>query len=341
MRLTDFDFNLPDELIAQHPLVNRTASRLLCLNRQTGALQHHHFSDLIALLKPYDLLVFNDTKVLPARLLGQKASGGKVEILLERFLSDGTFLAHVAANHKIKDGMRIFFTPQNAGPIAEIVTRQEDLFILRVLHGSATELFQQFGLVPLPHYIRRMPDQNDLERYQTVYAKNLGAVAAPTAGLHFDAELLKKIAAKKIATAFVTLHVAAGTFKPVRVENITEHRMHHEFFTVSGDVCDKVRRAKEQGGRVIAVGTTSVRALESAALAGTLQPMVGDTDIFIYPSFTFKVVDALVTNFHLPKSTLLMLISAFASRENVLHAYQEAVRLGYRFFSYGDAMFIA
>lgn len=336
MRVADFSFELPDSLIARHPLAERRSSRLLTLDGPTGALAHRQFTDLLEHLRPGDLMVFNNTRVIPARLFGQKASGGKLEILIERVLDSHRVLAHVRSSKSPKPGTQLLI---DGGGEAEMVARYDALFELRFTE-EVLPLLDRVGHMPLPPYIDRPDEGADRERYQTVYAQRSGAVAAPTAGLHFDEELMGKIAEKGVSTAFVTLHVGAGTFQPVRVERIEDHHMHKEWLEVGQDVVDAVAECRARGGRVIAVGTTSVRSLESAARDGTLKPFSGDTDIFIFPGRPFHVVDALVTNFHLPESTLLMLVSAFAGYPETMAAYAAAVENGYRFFSYGDAMFI-
>jgi len=329
MNLSDFYYELPPELIAHYPTPARTASRLLCLEGNT--ITHQHFADVIELLVPGDLLVMNNTRVIPARLLGHKASGGRVEVLIERIREDGV-LAHVRASKAPKIGARL-----NVGVEVEVIGRENDLFILKFLDPRPVLIIlNEIGHMPLPPYIARADENSDRERYQTVYAQQPGAIAAPTAGLHFDETLLKKIKDKGVDIAFVTLHVGAGTFQPVRVENIEDHKMHAEYVEVSEEVCEKVRKAK----RVIAVGTTSVRCLETAAQNGKIQPFKGDTQIFIYPGYQFRCVDVLITNFHLPQSTLLMLVCAFAGYEQAMVAYQEAIKQKYRFYSYGDAMWI-
>ena len=337
MKLSDFHFDLPDELIAAHPPARRTASRLLCLDGSTGTLDDRVFEDLPTLLRPGDLLVFNDTRVIPARLLGVKDTGGRVEVLVERFVDAQRVLAHVRASKSPKAGRRLVLEDALE---AEVLGRRGELFELRFEAPDALAALERYGRIPLPPYIEREPEAADRERYQTVYARHPGAVAAPTAGLHFDEALLADIAALGVGTAFVTLHVGAGTFQPVRVDDIENHKMHAERVEVSAETCRKVREARARGGRVVAVGTTAVRSLESASRDGEIQPFSGDTDIFIYPGYRFRSVDALITNFHLPGSTLLMLVSAFAGREQVMEAYRRAVAQGYRFFSYGDAMFI-
>jgi len=336
MHVADFHFDLPESLIARHPLAERRGSRLLVLDGPTGELNHRHFGDLLGYLQPGDLMVFNDTRVIPARLFGQKASGGKLEILVERVLDEERVLAHVRSSKSPKPGGRILI---DGGAEAEMVARHEALFELKFAE-PVLPLLERVGHMPLPPYIDRPDEAEDRERYQTVYARNAGAVAAPTAGLHFDEPLLEAIRAKGVATAFVTLHVGAGTFQPVRVERIEDHHMHREWLQVDQAVVDAVAACRARGGRVIAVGTTSVRSLESAARDGELKAFAGETDIFLYPGRPFHVVDALVTNFHLPESTLLMLVSAFAGYRETMAAYATAVAEGYRFFSYGDAMFI-
>ncbi|MGH8434840.1 MAG: tRNA preQ1(34) S-adenosylmethionine ribosyltransferase-isomerase QueA [Pseudomonas sp.] len=336
MRVADFNFELPESLIARHPLAERDASRLLILDGETGALAHRQFTDLLEHLRPGDLMVFNNTRVIPARLFGQKASGGKLEVLIERVLDTRRVLAHVRSSKSPKPGSLILL---DGGAEAEMLARHDALFELS-FSEDVLPLLERVGHMPLPPYIDRPDDAADRERYQTVYAERAGAVAAPTAGLHFDQALLAAIRDKGVETAFVTLHVGAGTFQPVRVERIEDHHMHSEWLEVGQDVVDAVAACRQRGGRVIAVGTTSVRSLESAARDGQLKPFSGDTDIFIYPGRPFHVVDALVTNFHLPESTLLMLVSAFAGYPETMAAYAAAIAHGYRFFSYGDAMFI-
>lgn len=337
LSLADFHFDLPDELIARYPTENRTDSRLLCLDGSTSDIQHRHFHQLIEQLNANDLLVFNNTRVIPARIFGQKATGGKIEILIERIDSETQALAHVRANRTPKSGTEIVL---DNGSKLLINGRNEALFVLELQNGDWQTVMNDVGHMPLPPYIDRDDELEDKERYQTVYSEVDGAVAAPTAGLHFDDELLEKIKQKGVDTAFVTLHVGAGTFSPVRVDDITEHKMHSEWFEVSEEVCEQVKSARTNGGRVIAVGTTSVRCLESASKSGEIQPIRGETDIFIYPGYQFQSVDALITNFHLPESTLMMLVSAFSTKNTILKAYNEAVSEAYRFFSYGDSMFI-
>lgn len=338
MHRTDFQFELPQQLIAQYPTQQRTASRLLTLDGQTGALADRQFSEFLTLLQPNDLLVFNNTKVIPARLLGEKETGGKIEVLVERVLDDKRVLAHIRSSKSPGTGRMLLLEQQLQ---AEVLGRHEALFELRfAIEGDVITALQQYGRLPLPPYIDREVDKNDLDRYQTVYATQLGAVAAPTAGLHFDQALMQQIRDAGIAMAEVTLHVGAGTFQPVRVDDIRTHQMHSERIEVTAEVCEKIHHTRSQGGRVIAIGTTSVRALESASQSGEIAPFSGETEIFIYPGYDFKSVDAMVTNFHLSESTLLMLVSAFAGRDLVMQAYQHAIAQQYRFFSYGDAMFI-
>lgn len=338
MRTSDFDFELPDELIAQFPAQRRSGSRLLCLDGNSGEVRDRAFLDLPSLLAPGDLLVFNDTRVIKARLNGVKQSGGKAEVLVERMLDMHRALAHVRASHSPRPGGRL--TLEGVVEV-EVLGRQEDLFELKFLGETPlAELLERHGKLPLPPYISHAADTDDEERYQTVYARTPGAVAAPTAGLHFDDEMMQALAEKGVEKAFVTLHVGAGTFQPVRVEEIAQHKMHSEWYEIPQATVDAIRRMRDQGGKVVAVGTTAMRALESAACGGELAAGGGDTDIFITPGYRFKVVDRLLTNFHLPRTTLLMLVSAFAGREQVLTAYRHAVEQRYRFFSYGDAMLI-
>lgn len=338
MKKSDFYFELPESLIAHYPPVKRTDSRLLCLNRQSGEVAHRQFTDLLNYLEPEDLLVFNNTRVIPARLFGHKDSGGRVEVMIERLLPDNRLLAQVRTSKKPGAGTSIHFTNELS---ATVEGREGQFFILQFDKAlNLTELLDDIGHMPLPPYIKREDEALDRERYQTVYSSKKGAVAAPTAGLHFDTAILDRIKGMGVDTAFVTLHVGAGTFQPVRSDHIEDHRMHSEYLELEQTVCDQVKACRERGGRVIAVGTTSVRCLETASQSGEIKPYTGDTDIFIYPGYSFRSVDALLTNFHLPESTLIMLVSAFAGREAILNAYREAVQQQYRFFSYGDAMFI-
>ncbi len=338
MKKSDFNYILPEALIAQQPLSERTASRLLTMNRDTGELHDKQFSDLLDFIASEDLLVFNDTRVIPARLFGTKTTGGKIEILIERILDEQHALAHIRASKSPKAGAKIQL---DNGYFCEVEGRDGDLFKLYFENEKTLlEILAEIGHIPLPPYIERADNEDDLTRYQTVFGKQLGAVAAPTAGLHFDESMLEKIRAKGVQTAFVTLHVGSGTFQPVRVENLSEHVMHKEYFSVSQETVDAVQATKKRNGRVIAIGTTAVRALESASRSGTLQAGFGDTDLFILSGYEFKSVDAMLTNFHLPESTLLMLVAAFSRYDFVMTAYQHAIEQQYRFFSYGDAMWI-
>lgn len=343
MQISEFSFELPEQLIARFPKAERSSSRLLKMNRHTGELEHQVFTELLDAVEPGDLLVFNNTRVIPARLFGQKASGGKVEILLERMLDERRFLAHCRASKAPKVGNEIVLDETTS---LRMIARHDTLFELE-LQGDEPllNMLERVGHMPLPPYIDRPDSEEDKERYQTVYNEKPGAVAAPTAGLHFDETLLHALKSKGVETAFVTLHVGAGTFQPVRVENVLEHKMHAEYIEVGQAVVDAVAACKARGNRVIAVGTTSVRSLESAAQIAkarglSLAPYSGDTQIFIYPGYEFSVIDGLVTNFHLPESTLIMLVSAFSQRDFVLNAYQIAIEQEYRFYSYGDAMLI-
>lgn len=333
MKRQDFDFELPPELIAQYPLPNRSDSRLLTYDRKTGRHEHHLFKSLVDFLRPGDLLVMNDSKVIPARFYGTKLTGGKVEFLVERTLDDRAFLAHIKTSKALKPGALVRL---DGDWRVEVLGREDDLFHCTVVTGSLDTLLHEVGHVPLPPYITRDDDAHDLERYQTVYATHKGSVAAPTAGLHFDEEILTAIKDKGVTLAYTTLHVGAGTFRPVRSELITDHKMHAERFTISEHLSVHVNGTKRKGGRVIAVGTTALRSLESAARYGEFSPCSGDTDIFIYPGFQFKICDGLITNFHLPESTLLMLVSAFIGYDEAMALYRTAIEHRYRFFSYGD-----
>ncbi|MGQ4277006.1 tRNA preQ1(34) S-adenosylmethionine ribosyltransferase-isomerase QueA [Pseudidiomarina sp. E22-M8] len=343
MDVKDFSFDLPDELIARYPQPERSASRLLVLDGATGNVKHDQFKAIVDHLQPGDLLVFNDTRVIPARMLGEKLSGGKVEILVERMLDDHRVLAHVRSNRAPKPGQRMRM--ENAVDV-EMIGRDGALFELQfITEQTVLDVLEEHGHMPLPPYIDRPDEASDRERYQTVYNKKPGAVAAPTAGLHFDDAILSALQAKGVNFAYVTLHVGAGTFQPVRVDKIEEHHMHSEYAEVPAETVEAIKQTQTNGGRVVAVGTTSVRSLESAAQAALneqreLAPFFSDTDIFIYPGYKFQIIDAMITNFHLPESTLIMLVSAFAGRDNVLGAYQQAIDNTYRFFSYGDAMFV-
>ena len=333
-----FHFDLPSDLIAQRPLPKRTSSRLLTLDIARKRTLDLLFSDLPDLLNPGDLLVFNNTRVMRARLFGRKETGGVAEILIERLLAPSAALAQVRAAKSPKPGRMIHLAHGNR---LEVQGRDGDLFILRALDTPFPELMQTQGHIPLPPYIERVDDDTDAERYQTVFGTREGAVAAPTAGLHFDQTLLDRLAAQGVERAEVTLHVGAGTFQPVRVDDLDQHRMHAEWLEVNEATCAKVATVRAAGGRIVAVGTTSVRSLETAAADGILIPFAGDSRLFIRPGYHFRVVDAMITNFHLPESTLLMLVSAFAGVEPIRAAYRHAVAERYRFFSYGDAMFLS
>lgn len=343
MRVADFTFELPESLIAHYPQAQRSGCRLLSLNGPDGELTHGVFTDLLDKLNPGDLLVFNNTRVIPARIFGRKASGGKIEVLIERMLDDKRVLAHVRSSKAPKPGTELLLG-DDENVQATMVARHDALFEIE-FHDErpVLDILNAIGHMPLPPYIDRPDEDADRELYQTVYSQKPGAVAAPTAGLHFDEPLLAALREKGIETAFVTLHVGAGTFQPVRVDTIEDHIMHAEYAEVPQDVVDAVLACKARGNRVIAVGTTSVRSLESAAQAAQdtlIAPFFGDTKIFIYPGYHYQVIDVLVTNFHLPESTLIMLVSAFAGYQHTMQAYQQAVAEKYRFFSYGDAMFI-
>jgi S-adenosylmethionine:tRNA ribosyltransferase-isomerase len=339
VKVSEFQFDLPEHLIAQHPLSQRSASRLLVLNRHSGATEDRYFVDLPGLLRPDDLLVFNNTRVIPARLRAKKESGGRVEILIERLLDTRTALAQLRVNRRPAEGSQLVV---EGSARLKVLGREDEFWRLVVSEGPDwPALLDAVGHMPLPPYIERADELQDRERYQTVYGQVPGAVAAPTAGLHFDQPMLEKIDAMGVGRAFCTLHVGAGTFQPVRAESVDEHEMHAEWLRVDQTLVDAVSETRRRGGRVIAVGTTAVRSLETAACSGEIKPYVGDSRLFIYPGYDFRVVDALITNFHLPGSTLIMLVSALAGRENVLAAYRHAVEEEYRFFSYGDAMFIA
>lgn len=346
LTVADFDYHLPPELIAQAPAATRRASRLLHIDA-VGDMFDRNFVDLPSLLRPHDLLVFNDTRVIKARLFGHKATGGKVEVLIERVISDNQALAHIRSSKSPTAGSSLRLAESVD---VSVLGRAEDLFILQ-FESPVLEILEQYGAMPLPPYITHTPDAQDDQRYQTVYARAPGAVAAPTAGLHFDQEMLGQLEQQGIARAFVTLHVGAGTFQPVRVEQLSEHIMHAEWYTVPPETTEAIARARARGGRVIAVGTTSVRALESAAKAQqaaqtsstdsfVLAPQSGDTRLFITPGYQYQVVDAMVTNFHLPQSTLLMLVAAMIGLSTMQAAYAHAIAQQYRFFSYGDAMFL-
>ena len=338
MKKSDFHYDLPPELIAQAPLPERSASRLLIVPPVDAPLADLHVRDLPEQLRAGDLLVFNDTRVIPARLFGQKDTGGRVEILIERLLPDNRAHAQIGASKSPKPGGRIAL---DAGGHCEVLGREGEFYELRFEVGDALDSWLlKAGRMPLRPYITREPGRDDDERYQTVFARELGAVAAPTAGLHFDEALLERLKAQGVQFGHITLHVGAGTFQAMRVDDVREHRMHSEWLNVGAELVQQIRRTRAAGGRVIAVGTTVVRALESATREGQLQPFAGETRIFIFPGYRITSVDALITNFHLPESTLLMLVSAFAGKARILQAYRHAVAQGYRFFSYGDAMLL-
>ncbi|MBA2656329.1 MAG: tRNA preQ1(34) S-adenosylmethionine ribosyltransferase-isomerase QueA [Tatlockia sp.] len=333
MNKQDFYFELPDELIAQYPLAKRSDSRLLVYNRKSSKVSHHQFKEIASFLEPGDLLVLNNSKVIPARLYGTKASGGKIELLVERLLGDNCFLAHIKASKSPKAGTLLYL---DKGWQIEVLSKPDDLYYCRVF-GDVDLMLQQIGHIPLPLYINRPDEAADSERYQTVYALHKGSVAAPTAGLHFDDQLLEQIKTKGIRIAYSTLHVGAGTFRPVRCDSLADHKMHSEQFIISKELCQAVNETRAAGKRVIAGGTTVLRSLESAALNGILKPCTGDTNIFIYPGYKFQICNGLMTNFHLPESTLVMLVSAFIGHKQTMELYHEAIQQGYRFFSYGDA----
>lgn len=336
--LSDFDFELPPELIAQYPLADRSASRLLHIT--TDVIEDKHFTDIESYLRPGDLLIANNTRVIKARLLGRKETGGAVEALVERVTGEKSAIAMVRASKSPKPGTKLIFSADGAEETVTVTGRQGEFFVLE-FNRPVLDVLEAFGKVPLPPYIEHAAEKSDEGRYQTVYAKYPGAVAAPTAGLHFTDELLERLKGKGVDIEYVTLHVGAGTFQPVRVEKLSEHHMHSEWYSMPADVAEKINRAKAKGRRVIAVGTTSLRTLESAAdRIGHVEAGARDTTLFITPGYTFRIVDALVTNFHLPKSTLVMLVSALVGRERILEAYRHAVDAKYRFFSYGDACFI-
>ena len=338
MRVSDFDYELPEELIAQVPTPRRRDSRLLVLDPVSGGVAHRTFPDIAGHLAPGDLVVANDTRVIRGRFLATKPTGGRVEILIERILAPDRVLAWLRSSRKPRPGT--FLAVDGGGGFA-VRFRREELFELEIAGADGVErLIERAGAVPLPPYIRRAADDADAERYQTVYARRPGAVAAPTAGLHFDETLLAALAERGVEIAHVTLHVGAGTFAPIRGESVQSHALHCEWVEVSGAVCEAIARARARGGRVVSVGTTTLRALESAAAGGEVRPMRGETELFIYPGYEFRCVDVLLTNFHLPRSSLLMLVCAFGGTGAVLGAYREAVLRRYRFFSYGDAMLL-
>ena len=339
MRKSDFYFDLPEELIAQTPLERRDSSRLLHLDKVTGALEHRHFYELLDYLREGDCMVFNDSRVLPARLIGARPTGGSVELVLLRDLGEGRWECLSRPGRKTRPGTEILFGNGELKATVESVAEGGNRIVRFDYEGIFLEVLERLGKMPLPPYIKE--ELQDSERYQTVYSREIGSAAAPTAGLHFTKELMEKIAAKGVKLCYVTLHVGLGTFRPVKAEEIEDHEMHSEFCIIPEETSRIVSETKKKGGRVIAVGTTSCRTLESFTREdGSLPATSGWTNIFIYPGYTFKCIDALVTNFHLPESTLIMLVSALAGREHVLHAYEEAVKERYRFFSFGDAMFI-
>lgn len=340
MKTHDFYYDLPEELIAQTPLEQRDHSRLMTLDRQTGAIGHHHFYDILDMVRPGDCLVLNDSRVLPARLLGHRPTGGAVEVLLLRDLGNKKWECLCKPGRKMQVDQEVIFGDGKLRAVVREVQEDGNRVIEFFYEGIFLEVLEHLGKMPLPPYIKA--ELQDQERYQTVYSKEVGSAAAPTAGLHFTTELLEQIRAKGVNTAFVTLHVGLGTFRPVKAEEVTDHHMHSEFCMISQETAELLNRTKQAGGRVICVGTTSCRTLESLVNDdGTFEAKSKWTEIFIYPGYRFKAMDALITNFHLPESTLVMLVSAFAGREHVLHAYEEAVKERYRFFSFGDAMFIA
>ena len=339
MKTQDFYYDLPEELIAQTPLEQRDSSRLLVLDRKTGHLQHRHFFDIIEFLKPGDCLVLNNSRVLPARLIGHRPTGGAVEVLLLRDLGDEKWECLCKPGRKMQVGSQVIFGDGELTATVREIREDGNRVVEFHYEGIFLEVLERLGKMPLPPYIKA--ELKDQERYQTVYSKEVGSAAAPTAGLHFTQELLEKVREMGVKTAFVTLHVGLGTFRPVKAEEITDHHMHSELCMISQETADILNETKAAGGRIVCVGTTSCRTLESlAGEDGTFQASSKWTEIFIYPGYQFKAMDALITNFHLPESTLVMLVSAFAGRESVLHAYEEAVRERYRFFSFGDAMFI-
>jgi S-adenosylmethionine:tRNA ribosyltransferase-isomerase len=337
MKLDEFDYNLPENLVASHPITARSCSKLMLVDSTSNPKQTIEFYNIINHLSKGDLLVLNDTKVIPARLFATKPSGGNVEILISEFISSTEALAMLKTNHKVKPPITLKI--KNSDVTIECIGKQENNFILKT-DGNITDIMHKYGSMPLPPYMKRATNTLDNERYQTVYAKNPGAIAAPTAGLHFDQNLLSKLTAKGIKLAYVTLHVGSGTFTPVKTENIHEHVMHYEYVEVSEDTAEIINNTKSNGHKVYAVGTTSIRSLESAFLNGKVAPFSGKTNLFITPGYKFKIIDGLITNFHLPKSTLLMLTCALGGYSNIMGCYKQAIKENYRFYSYGDAMFI-
>jgi len=337
-KLSDYNFELPNKLIAKYPPEKRTMSRLLMVDKANGTYQDGQFIDILDTFNKNDLIIFNNTKVIPARIFSQKETGGQIEILIERLLDKNNVLAHIKASKALKPGAKLLIENQT---MFQVIEKQKNLYHITATAMPVLSLLLQYGHMPLPPYMAREAETLDNERYQTVYAEIDGSVAAPTAGLHFDENLLQALKDKGVDTSFVTLHVGAGTFQPVRDEDITKHEIHHEWLNVSDETCQKIKNTKAKGGRVICVGTTSVRSIETAATGkNKISPFIGDTNLFIYPGYDFKVVDAMITNFHLPKSSLLMLVSAFAGFDLIKTVYQHAIDEEYRFFSYGDAMFL-
>ena len=340
-KLEDFAYELPEKLIAHYPTKQRTDSRLFCLNKTTGAIQHKKIKDILNFINPGDLLVLNNTQVIPARLFAKKTTGGKVEILIEKIVDKKRITAQLKSSKSLKLGTILIL---ETGASLEITARAENIFELVFLiepNTSILELLNKIGHIPLPPYIQRADELFDWERYQTVFASSPGAIAAPTAGLHFDEDLLTQLKARGVNIAYITLHVGSGTFQPIRSERLEDHRMHNEHVSVPATACEQISLTKQNNKRVIAVGTTVVRSLETAILNSQIKPFVGSTDLFIYPGFNFRCIDAIITNFHLPHSTLLMLVCAFAGYEHVMQSYYEAIKQNYRFFSYGDAMWIS
>ena len=336
MKVSDFDYELPPELIARYPTEKRSGARLMHLDASSGVINHLRFLDIVDLIDAEDLMIFNNTRVIPARFFGFRETGGKIEILLERVLSETSALAQIRASKSPKPGDTIFLDGEFE---VKVLDREREFFRLE-FPGGVLAIAKQFGHLPIPPYLERNDEPLDVERYQTIFASQPGAIAAPTAGLHFDRGIFDKFSEKGVSFTELTLHVGAGTFQPVRVNSLEDHQMHQELVKVGASVCSAVERCRSRQGRLIAVGTTSVRSLEAASQNGIVRPFAGDTDLFIRPGYQFQAVDAMVTNFHLPRSTLLMLVSAFAGRDNIQQAYEEAIRESYRFFSYGDAMLI-
>lgn len=342
MLTKEFSFELPEEQIARYPAKERTASRLLVLHKQTGAIKDHVFSAIHEYIQPGDLLILNNSKVMRARMFGHKETGGKIEILIERVLDQNHAWAQIKASKSPQNNSWLIF---NSDVKARVIEHDFSTGLYRIEFShtktqSIFEILEQYGEVPLPPYMNRAAENNDLERYQTVYAQHVGSIAAPTAGLHFSAELIQELKDKGVEFATTTLHVGFGTFQAVKTENIHDHKMHSEWLDVNAELCSKVKAAKQRGNKVITVGSTATRAVETAAMNGELQPISGFTDIFITPGYKFKVTDGMITNFHIPESTLLMLVSALAGKDNIMNAYDHAIKNAYRFYSYGDAMLI-